>query len=82
MQADRHSVLVPPLWRRLWPWQIWPDPPPETIGQLAVRLSHSLHSQVFRAALPINDLAVLREVTAEFAGYNRALGANDVEVLN
>jgi AtzH-like len=32
--------------------------------------------------LPINDSDVLREVTAEFAGYDRALGENDVEALN
>ena len=30
----------------------------------------------------INDPAVVREIEAEFAGYNRALGANDVAALN
>jgi len=30
----------------------------------------------------INDAAVVKEIEAEFAGYNRALGQNDVAALN
>jgi hypothetical protein len=30
----------------------------------------------------INDPEVVREIEAEFAGYDRALGANDVAALN
>jgi hypothetical protein len=33
-------------------------------------------------AIIINDPAVVREIEAEFAGYDRALGANDVAALN
>jgi hypothetical protein len=37
---------------------------------------------VAQSKLTINDPNVLREVEAEFAGYDRALGANDVAALN
>jgi hypothetical protein len=35
-----------------------------------------------QAPMVINDPAVVREIEAEFAGYDRGLGANDVPALN
>ena len=35
-----------------------------------------------QSAMIINDPAVVREIEVEFAGYDRALGANDVAALN
>ena len=34
------------------------------------------------AALPLNDPIVLKEIEAQFEGYDRALRANDVAALN
>ena len=35
-----------------------------------------------QSVMTINDPAVVREIETEFAGYDRALGANDVAALN
>lgn len=39
-------------------------------------------SEQGNSGVRVNDLEVVREIEAEFAGYDRALGANDVAALN
>jgi hypothetical protein len=51
LALHRRIVVIPSIYRYLFPWQILPDPSPKQVQQLAGRIGALLQSQKFRSAL-------------------------------
>ncbi len=57
-------VFVPPIWKRLWPWEILPDPSPEQIRTLGAK---------FGAVAPALDPAGLAAARTHIAGLAQGM---------